>query len=32
MAKQQLKYVGHSVPRVDGIDKVTGMVEQWPHA
>jgi len=24
MAKRQLKYVGHSVPRVDGIDKVTG--------
>jgi CO/xanthine dehydrogenase Mo-binding subunit len=24
MAKQQLKYVGHSVPRVDGIEKVTG--------
>ena len=27
MAKQQLKYVGHSVPRVDGIDKVTGMAK-----
>jgi CO/xanthine dehydrogenase Mo-binding subunit len=24
MAKRQLKYVGHSVPRVDGVDKVTG--------
>jgi CO/xanthine dehydrogenase Mo-binding subunit len=24
MSKQQLKYVGHSVPRVDGIEKVTG--------
>ena len=24
MAKQPLKYVGHSVPRVDGIEKVTG--------
>ena len=24
MAKQQLKYVGHSVRRVDGIEKVTG--------
>ena len=24
MAKRQLKYVGQSVPRVDGIDKVTG--------
>ncbi|HEX9787014.1 MAG TPA: xanthine dehydrogenase family protein molybdopterin-binding subunit, partial [Candidatus Binatia bacterium] len=24
MAKRQLKYVGHNVPRVDGIDKVTG--------
>jgi CO/xanthine dehydrogenase Mo-binding subunit len=24
MAKRQLKYVGHSVPRVDGIEKVTG--------
>ncbi len=24
MAKQQLKYVGHSVARVDGFDKVTG--------
>src|SRR5262250_2002700 len=24
MAKQQLKYVGKSVARVDGIDKVTG--------
>src|SRR5262245_41130599 len=24
MAKQQLKYVGQSVPRVDGIEKVTG--------
>ncbi|HSQ12798.1 MAG TPA: molybdopterin cofactor-binding domain-containing protein, partial [Candidatus Deferrimicrobium sp.] len=24
MAKRQLKYVGHSVARVDGIDKVTG--------
>ena len=27
MAKRQLKYVGHSVPRVDGIDKVTGMAK-----
>jgi len=24
MAKRQLKYVGHNVPRVDGIEKVTG--------
>src|SRR5262245_52366204 len=24
MAKQQLKYIGQSVPRVDGIEKVTG--------
>ena len=24
MAKRELKYVGHSVPRVDGIEKVTG--------
>ena len=24
MAKRPLKYVGHSVPRVDGVDKVTG--------
>ena len=24
MTKRQLKYVGHSVPRVDGVDKVTG--------
>ena len=24
MTKRQLKYVGHSVPRVDGIEKVTG--------
>ena len=24
MAKRQLKYVGHSVPRVDGVEKVTG--------
>src|SRR5438552_3448569 len=24
MAKQQLKYVGRSVPRVDGVEKVTG--------
>jgi CO/xanthine dehydrogenase Mo-binding subunit len=24
MSKRQLKYVGHSVPRVDGIEKVTG--------
>jgi CO/xanthine dehydrogenase Mo-binding subunit len=24
MIKRQLKYVGHSVPRVDGIEKVTG--------
>ena len=24
MLKRQFKYVGHSVPRVDGIDKVTG--------
>ena len=24
MAKRQFKYVGHSVPRVDGVDKVTG--------
>jgi len=24
MAKRQLKYIGHSVPRVDGVDKVTG--------
>jgi CO/xanthine dehydrogenase Mo-binding subunit len=24
MAKRQLKYVGRSVPRVDGVDKVTG--------
>ena len=24
MSKQPLKYVGHSVPRVDGIEKVTG--------
>ena len=24
MAKQALKYVGQSVPRVDGIEKVTG--------
>ena len=24
MAKRPLKYVGHSVPRVDGIEKVTG--------
>jgi CO/xanthine dehydrogenase Mo-binding subunit len=27
MAKRQLKYVGHSVPRVDVIDKVTGMAK-----
>ena len=24
MAKRELKYVGHSVPRVDGVEKVTG--------
>ena len=24
MAKEELKYVGHSVPRVDGVEKVTG--------
>jgi CO/xanthine dehydrogenase Mo-binding subunit len=24
MAKRELKYVGHSLPRVDGVDKVTG--------
>src|SRR4029453_4395614 len=24
MSKRQLQYVGHSVPRVDGIEKVTG--------
>src|SRR5919109_2526395 len=24
MSRQRLKYVGHSVPRVDGIEKVTG--------
>ena len=24
MAKRQLKYVGHNVPRVDGVEKVTG--------
>ncbi len=27
MAKPQLKYVGHSVPRVDGIEKVTGQAK-----
>ena len=24
MAKRELKYVGHNVPRVDGVEKVTG--------
>jgi CO/xanthine dehydrogenase Mo-binding subunit len=27
MSKRQLKYVGHSVPRVDGIEKVTGQAK-----
>lgn len=27
MAKQSLKYVGHSVPRVDGVEKVTGQAK-----
>jgi CO/xanthine dehydrogenase Mo-binding subunit len=27
MAKRQLKYVGHNVARVDGVDKVTGMAK-----
>lgn len=27
MAKRALKYVGHSVPRVDGIEKVTGQAK-----
>ncbi len=27
MAKPELKYVGRSVPRVDGIEKVTGQAK-----